>query len=775
MKNINLSRNNLCIKKAILSQQTHATSTMSISYQGSNAPLKYGDRVEFTYRGVIVLIGTVRKVSNSIIGLKRETDVVINDDYDHLDSTPYLSSNSSLAIVNGSIPNIGAPQGVGGQGGVIKIADAVEGILSTARFNGVISFNYIIDIDKEALMSPFMISASTYGDLLRSILKWRPNSTTWFDYSGGTPVLHISDYEQLGILNISKEELAITDIKLEPRYDLVPPAVAFISCQANNWGGYVSAMCVAPKGASVHQPNVIAAQWDGDAIGRNEDPEVIEKKEEEDKNDETITPPKSFSSGKNEPYMVLRGRRLPSSDDLESCLIFWATSLSILMEFRDKIKFGKLTIKGEEGGVGCAAKNYDTKAIGYEFSEGAFNELTRIKHCMTTVRQAIQFSGKEVPSKLFKYFPFLRQDGTWWGYFWVTLRTINVSKKSFIENKNQDDLSDEDVRKIEEPTDEEDKEVIEKVTTSPPDSLFPIYYDEMAQHYYGATRHLPHDGTISIKGVPAFRVFGLKTNIKGLLPEWELMQSISSGVTIDYIRKSTQLRLGAPIHISLQDMASRAKALREQSNTTKVEQTPVAQNKDNKIPLVSNPINWGTENQPIKYQKTSNNRARGTTFYPLREGFTHSKINMAEKDYFSLACVTGDDGEIVSTLCANGLIRTTATGAQYMTKLEKSVNDYVFVGAGATSVYLVFSTNDNGGIVTSTIKLQTTPGVNKPYRWWSGYDDNSLHPRPNPYPVGHYSYEIGRVDNEGNIKQYQKGPIEVLFYGSKSHFPGVFV
>jgi hypothetical protein len=69
----------------------------------------------------------------------------------------------------------------------------------------------------------------TCAEAIKRCLRWTPDATTWFDYSGALPLLLVSQrpYSGLIVLDLAQKNLIESFDGITPRYDLRPPGVEF--------------------------------------------------------------------------------------------------------------------------------------------------------------------------------------------------------------------------------------------------------------------------------------------------------------------------------------------------------------------------------------------------------------------------------------------------------------------------------------------------------------------------------------------------------------------
>jgi hypothetical protein len=78
----------------------------------------------------------------------------------------------------------------------------------------------------------------TCAEAIRKMLLWSPQSVSWFDYSGSTPVLNIQQRSVLSEVALDLEDGdRVFELEIGPRHDLVPPGVTFIYPQAETNDG----------------------------------------------------------------------------------------------------------------------------------------------------------------------------------------------------------------------------------------------------------------------------------------------------------------------------------------------------------------------------------------------------------------------------------------------------------------------------------------------------------------------------------------------------------
>lgn len=766
------------IVNATLSISSYAVGEAVLKYNNTNdvgsiPRFSYGDRVTVRNAGTIMMIGTVTNIIKSIEGINKFSTITISDDFWILENTIYL--NQDGGITSDSLSSVAVANG-GSGGGKTSIARALRYILENGKTTGAISFDYSVSILDEAEMIPFAISTTTYFSLISSIAKWRPNSCAYFDYSVTPHMLRIVDFHLMDTITFNINTDKLTNIQLNPRYDLSPSAIGFILSGVNNWGVRVSAINKVPADASLSVPNSLVVEVDGDATGRAEDPEVKKTKEEDKakpENEGKMFPRQiDNSAGKN--ISVVYGDNLPSGGSADGD--FWCRHIPDFQQIRTNLIFGDVKEKGIAQLAGAdKIKNYDTTATTFEHVDGSFTQRTKLKHCITNIKQKIYYSGV-VPFQYREAFPLITSDGRRYAWYSINVRTLNRRKTAFLNDAKNTEVPIEQLvqwqEEEEKEEEEKDKELPPWMTSSPPDSAFGHYYDGLAEDYYNATRHIPYDGELSLVTIPDKKLIGYRANVSGGYAEWAAMLTVINSVKYDFLSDSCSVSLGANTNVSFQEIFARAKEFQNQALKTAelmTEKKPEENDEEEAVaePPVKNSNNffrWNNGEKP----KNRDRKKRGEepSYSPSASAVTHSRVIFPPENGFGIGVSIDEDGNVNAVSVRDGNINFTVSGASYKTTLGGD-KGYVIVSNRPCKVYLTFTVNTWGKVVKSSISLSKTAGVNIAF-------DKPRYPAILPAAAeGRYSYLIGEVNSKGEITQEIIGSVSLSYFTLSDYPSGV--
>lgn len=134
----------------------------------------------------------------------------------------------------------------------IYIAGTVRRILEDARKYGLLGADVGIQVDVSptAWVWDTALACDTYAGVLRKLLGARPGMVCWVDYSGSSPVIRVADGTSLPVVTLDRAGDLLTAIDLDPRHDLVPPAVGLVLTA----GRMAYQSLVWPRGRTVNTP-----------------------------------------------------------------------------------------------------------------------------------------------------------------------------------------------------------------------------------------------------------------------------------------------------------------------------------------------------------------------------------------------------------------------------------------------------------------------------------------------------------------------------------------
>lgn len=433
-------------------------------------------------------------------------------------------------------------RGTGGSGqekqATANIRDALSGVLDHAVSTALVPIKYDLRIDKDAEIIPFAYSSETYASLLSQIQKWRPNMAAWFEYGADdSATLVIADHAALPDVVLDLSAVDVSALSLKARPDLVPPAVG-LTCNASVVSRIQRALAVYPSGASLSQPYVVTAEVDvpggvkvSDTAGQ-------------------YSPAETDSLGYDAPRMIVRGDKFPTGTAQWVARVKrWAPALEDCagLEVATSPKITSITPADAEH------RGYSSAAITHELTSGQINgRSARIK--WGKVRVDLRVRATEPPDTVKQYFPeYGGKSGTgdrWIGTLTFEVTTTNVGYASYRVDR---------AGTVESVSDDGGSPGGDGTSGSYDTS---VLYKNFLKSYYEATRALPYDGSATVHD-DFDQVCGGRLSIMGGLKEWETMRSVIQEISLDLKTGVSDVTVGAPEQISLQDSIDRSRQLAE--------------------------------------------------------------------------------------------------------------------------------------------------------------------------------------------------------------------
>lgn len=501
----------------------------------ASCPFEEGEIVKVVWRGKTLLIGPVINPEHSLDGTSESWDIKIHDYWWNLANIQYFSDGRSRGIF--------ASYRYGTDGSEVKqatakIKDALSGILDHAIKTALVPIRYDLRIDEDAELIPFAYSSETYASLLIQVQKWRPNMAAWFEYGSDDAVtLVIADHANLPDVVLDLSAVDVSTLSLKARPDLVPPAVG-LTCNASIGTNVQRAVAVYPPGASLSQPYVVTAEVDvpgglnvSDASGQHE-------------------PVETGTLGYDAPRMTVRGDKFPAAKAQWLARVKrWVPALADCAN----LEVANLPTVVPITPADAEHRGYDRNAISHELTGGQINgKSTKIK--WGKVRVDLRVRATEPPDTVKQYFPeYGGKSGTgdrWIGTLTFEVTTTNVGYASYRVDRagTVESVSDDGGS----PGDDE--------TSGSYDTS--VLYKNFLKSYYEATRALPYDGSATVHD-DFDQVCGGRLSITGGLKEWETMRSVIQEISLDLKTGVSDVTVGAPEQISLQDSIDRSRQLAE--------------------------------------------------------------------------------------------------------------------------------------------------------------------------------------------------------------------
>lgn len=705
-------------------------STLSLSITVSSlmddCPYKENSHYRIIRDGKTLIIGTCTKAASSIDGGKNTWKVVISDYFWLLSNSTYIN-NQKPYLNEWNFQSYGrsfskvifrSSEGVSNRA---YIGKSMENVCSTAR-QKVVDFDYAIKIASSAEIVPFIASTSSYAGLLVDLLKWRPNATGWWDYTSEKPKLIIDDQMNMESFDVDLDKVVVESIDIHPRHDLVPPAVGFVSTTQSIYGASCSVVNSYPPNADLTKPGCLISEFDvgSSIISTAQTPE----EEDEEKDDNK----KKQSRDMNLQKMRVKGKPMPTQGNPGSFFTNYYPRLLGL-----DIAYGKLAIKPtERTGTTDDDDGYDVSATRYQLVEGSVgSETPGLKWCEVSVEQIIFYNGTP-PRKIADMFPVRHVNGYYYGKFTVaSVKTINRIGGTYVIGGDGRFYPDE-----EEP--EEDKD-------DPKSDPVPYDSDKLklaniARCYYEGTRITPWEGNITIRGVLTDSILGKVINIKNGRHEWETMNALIQRVSIDLMRFTTEITIGPPKHLSLDDMIHRSDSLTGIENSTKAEEAKTDENKPS-------PNNFGERWENLRRKKHP--KAPGITASAVATVSSHSSIDV--EFGFQSRPMYDDDGNFISIEVRNGKVKSSKTGHEGSTGSG-------WRKFGKENVYCNIHIDRFGAFLRA--ELSNSPIYYRPYQEpMDGMNSESTNPSLEDYrKPGYYSFLVASVE-EDRVVQHQVGTI----------------
>lgn len=503
----------------------------------SACPFDDGEVVKVVWRGKTLLIGPVINPQHSLEGDSEYWAVTIYDYWWYLDNIIYFE-NGRAAGVYSRYSRSASVSGEGTVQATVKLSSAFKGVLDHAITTALVPISYDLRLGDEAEMIPFAYSSESYASLLVQIQKWRPNMSCWFEYGeDDSAKLVIADHDQLTDVVLDLSSVDVSTLSLKARPDLVPPAVGLV-CKA-----VVSeaqrALSVYPPGESLSQPYTVTAEID-----------VPYGSEVEDEDGNKAN---AGSLSYDTPRVIVRGKKFPTvkAQWIET-LKRWAPALNDCanLEVADWEVTGTTPADTQHAG-------YSSGAITHELISGAINGKSgRIKWGLARVD--IKVRATEPPDTVKQYFPTyggrVEKGHRWIGALTFEVITTNVNYASYrVDRKGT-------VESVSEADDEGggEEEKTYNITG---------LYSGLLKSYYDATRVLPYDGRVTVHD-DFDHVCGGSLSISGGLSEWETMRAQIQEVELDLESGVSDVTIGAPEHLSLQDAVEKSRQIAETLNKT---------------------------------------------------------------------------------------------------------------------------------------------------------------------------------------------------------------
>lgn len=729
-------------------------------------PFSFGEIVRVTIEGKTWMVGPVGNVTPELSGGNYYWNITINDYWQWLDTTPIIAlSNWDSASNPEPTPDPKAiykqyPQSplyypVGRKQDRVSTSEdrgearaPIITVLKTVLDSALTSYaDYDLLMSLEDELIPFRTSSQMQGQVIRAIMRWRPNMVSTWDYSAidaafasgdssliasARPRLIIADPMQLGVFRVDRKKMKGKKITLTPRYDLVPPAVTIvISTQSYNRRN-IFATFVAPTGANPSQPGAVVAEFSESTTGAavsvvsdyqpdDTEEETEEKEEEEQRRRED----KKYDWRVQ--WMYVRGEPIPK--DANDALEWFRKHIPALANATLAISDLKKTVPPLTGGEG---KGYSASAIGYELVEGLIGNRTSVlKYGRLIVSAKITIQGNP-PPELATYFPVPDGNGNWWGLIGVKVTTTNARRRRY---QVGGDYEEEEL-----PDDEEEEE---EEGPPPADAVSPQVqksYQPIVDQYFSATRVLPYDGSLDKLGFPSSMVLGQALQIDNGRREWvDMTGAMIQTVSLDIEKRTMSLTTGSPKQLSLQDNVERTQGIKSQTEST----ASTAQEEDENTG--SGGANW--ENT---FEMPNKNKAEAPGIGPSAEVILGSFAQQSNYD-FAFRVLFDVDGSVVAAQVKKGLVRVTSRGQTFQCGTQEWTN----ITPG-TTIYCNVGVTEAGAIDSAV--FATTRGPNNPYHIPVTYGGDPLTPAR-----GSYSQEIGSVSSTGVITQIQMGPYDISY------------
>lgn len=495
-------------------------------------PYDYKEPARIVWNGSTIMEGTVRRCRPSFSGNSWAWNIEVHDILKPLEGTLCFNASGSLkgALYAGVEGGSGAdaPRKV-------SIAGTVARILKDARKYGLLGaeVGIRVDVSPTAWVWDTALACDTYAGVLRKLLGARPGMVCWVDYSGSYPVIRVADGAALPAVTLDRAGDLLTAIDLDPRHDLVPPAVGVVLTAGN----MARQSQVWPRGATLRQEGCVTVQL---AM-----PGTTPETEDEPASSES--PIWSFLK----PEILVLGDKLPTGPD--DAAEWWQGKVPKLAEVPGA-RFGavkKTVLKNKASD----ASNYSTaeSAQVYELFKGDLSPACKlIKWCYVSLTQEVYITVPPRPGfeLLFGKQKIVNGQKRWYSKLTWRGRTVNTPRRWYRADKSGT-TGPEDGSPIPDKPDD----------TGGTEQEWPDYTGVL-RDYYEITRQLPWEGTLqSLRALSPAGLVGRQLSITGGRAEWVDMSTVVQGVSVDLAGSRTSINTGVPAHLSLQDMMDRAKSL----------------------------------------------------------------------------------------------------------------------------------------------------------------------------------------------------------------------
>lgn len=507
-----------------------------IRHNDEPPPYDYKEPARIVWNGSTIMEGTVRRCRPSFSGNSWAWQIDVHDILKPLEGTLCFNASGSLkgalyaAVEGGS--GADAPRKV-------SIAGTLNRILKDARKHGLLGaeVGIQVDVSPAAWVWNTALACDTYAGVLRKLLGARPGMVCWVDYSGSSPVIRVADGAALPAVTLDRAGDLLTAIDLDPRHDLVPPAVGVVLTA----GHMARQSQVWPRGASLRQEGCVTVQL---AM-----PGTTPETEDEPPSSES--PIWSFLK----PEILVLGDKLPTGPD--DAAEWWQGKVPKLAEVPGA-RFGavkKTVLKNKASD----ASNYSTaeSAQVYELFKGDLSPACKlIKWCYVSLTQEVYITVPPRPGfeLLFGKQKIVNGQKRWYSKLTWRGRTVNTPRRWYRADKSGTTGP------------EDGSSIPDKPDTGETEQEWPDYTGVL-RDYYEITRQLPWEGTLqSLRALSPAGLVGRQLSITGGRTEWVDMSTVVQGVSVDLAGSRTSVNTGVPAHLSLQDMMDRAKSLQSGQN-----------------------------------------------------------------------------------------------------------------------------------------------------------------------------------------------------------------
>ncbi len=494
-------------------------------------PYLYKEPARIVWHGSTIMVGTVRRCRPSFSGNSWAWQIDVHDILKPLEGTLCFNASGSLkgalyaAVEGGS--GADAPRKV-------SIAGTLNRILKDARKHGLLGADVGIQVDVSpaAWVWNTALACDTYAGVLRKLLGARPGMVCWVDYSGSSPVIRVADGAVLPAVTLDRAGDLLTAIDLDPRHDLVPPAVGVVLTAGN----MARQSQVWPRGASLRQEGCVTVQLA--MPGTTPETEDVPPSAE--------SPIWAFLKRE---ILVLGDKRPTGPDDAAE---WWQGKVPKLAEVPGA-RFGavkKTVLKNKASD----ASNYSTaeSAQVYELFKGDLSPACKlIKWCYVSLTQEVYITVPPRPGfeLLFGKQKIVNGQKRWYSKLTWRGRTVNTPRRWYRADKSGTTGP------------EDGSSIPDKPDTGETEQEWPDYTGVL-RDYYEITRQLPWEGTLqSLRALSPAGLVGRQLSITGGRAEWVDMSTVVQGVSVDLAGSRTSVNTGVPAHLSLQDMMDRSKSL----------------------------------------------------------------------------------------------------------------------------------------------------------------------------------------------------------------------